>query len=58
MLATADGRAIGSWGAISFSGRWVWRWKDRIDRKFIARFRIPRRPPSVPLDLPTSGDPA
>ncbi len=58
LLATADGSAIGSWGPISFSGRWVWRWKNQIDRNFIARFCIPRRPPSVSHDLPTSGDPA
>ncbi len=39
LLATGDGRAIasrGSWGA---SGRWVWWWKDRIDRGFVERFR-------------------
>ncbi len=43
LLATADGRAIASWGRWSGPGRWagraLWRWKDRIDRAFIARFR-------------------
>ena len=24
--------AIASWGALAFAGRWVWLWKDRIDR--------------------------
>ncbi len=38
LLATGDGRAIASRGIFSAEGRWVWRWKDRIDRRFIARF--------------------
>ncbi len=39
ILATGDGRAIagrGGWFAIE--GRWVWRWKDWIDRRFTALF--------------------
>jgi pyridine nucleotide-disulfide oxidoreductase family protein len=31
------------WGAVVV-GRWVWRWKDAIDRRFIARFRPPPGP--------------
>lgn len=42
LLATGDGQAIASWGALSAQGRWLWRWKDRIDRSFIARFRVDR----------------
>lgn len=38
LLATADGRAIGTWAGLWFSGRWVWRWKDWIDRSFLARY--------------------
>ena len=38
LLSTADGRAIASWGPWSASGHWVWRWKDRIDRRFVRRF--------------------
>jgi pyridine nucleotide-disulfide oxidoreductase family protein len=41
LLSTGDGRAIASWGPWSASGRWVWRWKDRIDRKFVRRFSSP-----------------
>jgi len=28
-----------AWNGLSFEGAWAWRWKDRIDRKFIARYR-------------------
>ena len=38
-LVSAGGRyAVGSWGPLAFEGDWVWRWKDRIDRAFIARY--------------------
>jgi NADH dehydrogenase FAD-containing subunit len=39
LLSRADGTAIGDWGPAGFAGKWVWRWKDRIDRRFIGRFR-------------------
>ncbi len=32
--------AIGIWGPFVFAGHWVWRWKDRIDRRFVARYRL------------------
>jgi pyridine nucleotide-disulfide oxidoreductase family protein len=38
LLACGDHGAIASWGNFSVEGRWVWRWKDYIDRGFIARF--------------------
>lgn len=38
-LLSAGGRdAVGVWGPLVIDGAWVWRWKDRIDRKFIRRF--------------------
>ena len=40
LLATADGSAIASWGRWSVRGRWIWRWKDRIDRGFVRRFAV------------------
>ena len=39
MLATGDGRAIGQFKGFSFQGGWVWKWKDRIDRKFMRMFQ-------------------
>lgn len=38
LIACGDRRAIASWGGWSVEGRWVWRWKVRIDREFIARY--------------------
>jgi hypothetical protein len=41
LLACGERRAIASWGPWSAEGRWVWRWKDRIDRGFVARYTRP-----------------
>lgn len=38
LLACGDRYAIVSWGRVSLEGRWAWRWKDWIDRRFIERF--------------------
>ena len=40
LLATGSGRAIASRGMLGAEGRWIWRWKDHIDRSFIRRFAI------------------
>jgi selenide,water dikinase len=39
LLNLGDGSAIGSKRGIAFEGRWVMRLKDRIDRRFVARYR-------------------
>lgn len=39
LVSTADGRAIASWGPLSACGRWVWIWKDWIDRSFVRRYQ-------------------
>jgi len=39
LVSTGDQRAVACWGPVVASGGWVWRWKDRIDRRFIARYR-------------------
>lgn len=39
LLACGERYAIASWGDWSVEGRWVWQWKDWIDRRFVARYR-------------------
>lgn len=39
LLSTGDRRAILSWGGLTAEGRWVWRLKDWIDRRWIEKFR-------------------
>ena len=41
LLACGPRYAIASWGRWSAEGRWVWHWKDRIDRGFVRRFEKP-----------------
>lgn len=38
LLSCGERRAIMAWGDWVAEGRWVWWWKDRIDRGFIRRF--------------------
>ena len=56
LLGTGDAQAVASRGALSAHGRWVWRWKDWIDRRFMAQFSelaMPARADSAVL-LPVS----
>ncbi len=38
LLALGEKKGTGSKSIFSFSGDWVWRWKDSIDRKFMDQF--------------------
>jgi selenide,water dikinase len=38
LVSSGRKHAVGSWGSFSWEGDWVWRWKDRIDRSFVAKY--------------------
>lgn len=40
LLSCGERYAVGMWGNWSWEGAWVWRWKDRIDRRFVRRFSV------------------
>ena len=50
LIGTGDGGALASWGPFAAQGRWAWRWKNWIDRRFMARYQnLPSMapPPSI-----------
>ena len=45
LLATGPKHAIASWGGFSAQGRWVWQWKNWIDRGFMNKHQsMPSKP--------------
>src|SRR6266496_577757 len=46
LITTGNRCAVASWGPFAAEGEWIWRWKDRIDRRFCARYRPPEGPKS------------
>lgn len=38
LISTADGEAVADKYGLSVGGRWVWRWKDWSDRRFLRRY--------------------
>ena len=62
LVSTGDRRAVATRGGVLvLEGDWVWRWKDRIDRRFMRRFAdLPDMAAGAKPDLPAglAGDDA
>lgn len=41
LVSTGDRHAIAARGPFVAEGDWVWKWKDRIDRAFMAKYALP-----------------
>jgi selenide,water dikinase len=56
LISTGGAHAIASRGRFAVGGDWVWRWKDRIDRRFVGRYAQTRPMPghAMPSPLPAA----
>ena len=57
LVSLGDRQATADRGSLSATGGWVWRWKDHIDRTFMARFTdLPAAMPPARDRLPELGE--
>ena len=54
LVGAADGSAVASWGPLAAQGRWAWRWKNWIDRRFMAKYQQLPSMQAPPLPPPLS----
>ena len=38
LLGTGGAHAVAAWGPFAWQGKWVWRWKKRIDQRFLKQY--------------------
>lgn len=41
IVSTGGRRAVAAWSGLAAYGAWCWLWKERIDRRFVARYHLP-----------------
>lgn len=39
LVSTGPRRAVASWGRLALEGDWVWRWKNRLDTRWMRKYR-------------------
>lgn len=52
LISTGDQQAVASKGPFTASGAWFWRWKQRIDRKWMRQYReLPEKSADAEMDF-------
>lgn len=58
LISTGRRHAVASWGDLSLQGKWLWRLKDRIDRRWMRRYQdLPPMPVSSSVGEADPGSP-